>query len=116
MWWNIITFCILLTLAYFIVQDTHIKVYGKDNSGIFLLDEYDLRLTVLEWIFLVVILFLPVFNIITFAITLIACADNARQGIKDAEKPAYIASLKGNNIVTKHILKISRKLFREKKK
>lgn len=115
MWWNIITFCILLALAYFMVQDTHIKVYGKDNSGIFLLDEYDLRLTVIEWILLVVILFLPVLNIIVFAVTLIACADNARQEIKDAEKPAYIASLKGNNIVTKHILKISRKLFKEKK-
>lgn len=95
---------IILTLS--ILKDTHVKVYYKIYSTARLQEEYDI--TIPLWIALIIVVLglLPIANIILFAVFIIYYAIHAGWNPNECDNFTHVFSLRGNNIITKGLLKV----------
>ena len=95
---------IILTLS--ILKDTHVKVYYKHYSTARLQEEYDI--TIPLWIALIIVVLglLPIANIILFAVFIIYYAIHAGWNPNECDNFTHVFSLRGNNIITKGLLKV----------
>ena len=104
MMWVIAILIIILTLS--ILKDTHVKVYYKYYSTARLQEEYDI--TIPLWIALIIVVLglLPIANIILFAVFIIYYAIHAGWNPNECDNFIHVFSLRGNNIITKGLLKV----------
>lgn len=104
MMWVIAILIIILTLS--ILKDTHVKVYYKYYSTTRLQEEYDI--TIPLWIALIIVVLglLPIANIILFAVFIIYYAIHAGWNPNECDNFTHVFSLRGNNIITKGLLKV----------
>lgn len=104
MMWVIAILIIILTLS--ILKDTHVKVYYKYYGTARLQEEYDI--TIPLWIALIIVVLglLPIANIILFAVFIIYYAIHAGWNPSECDNFTHVFSLRGNNIITKGLLKV----------
>lgn len=102
--WVIAILIIILTLS--ILKDTHVEVYYRYRDSARLQEEYDAIVTLWMALIIVVLGLLPIANIILFAAFIIYYAIHAGWNPNECEYCTHIFSLRGDNIVTRGLLKV----------
>lgn len=101
--WVIAILIIILTLS--ILKDTHVKVYYGYHAAE-LQEEYDAIIPLWEALIIVVLGLLPIANIILFAVFIIYYAIHTGWDPNKCEGCTHVFSLRGDNIVTRGLLKV----------
>ena len=101
--WVIAILIIILTLS--ILRDTHVKVY-YGYCTVKLQEEYDIMIPLWVILITVVLGLLPIVNIILFAVFIIYYAIHAGWDPNKCEGYTHVFSLRGDNIVTRGLLKV----------
>lgn len=109
--WAIAILIIALTLS--ILKDTHVKVYYRNFGPAKLQEEYDIIVPLWTALIIVVLGILPIFNIILFAVFVIYYAIHAGWNPNECENYTHVFSLRGDNIITKGLLKVKNLLCKE---
>lgn len=104
MMWIIAILIIILTLS--ILKDTHVKVYYRHCSPAKLQEEYDVIVPLWMALIIVVLGLLPIANIILFATFIIYYAIYTGWNPNEGEDYTHVFSLRGDNIVTRGLLKV----------
>lgn len=99
--WVIAILIIILTLS--ILKDTHVEVYCGPAK---LQEEYDVIVPLWVALIIVVLGLLPTANIILFATFIIYYAIHAGWNPNECEGYTQVFSLRGENIVTRGLLKV----------
>lgn len=104
MMWVIAILIIILTLS--ILKDTHVEVYYRYCSSARLEEEYDTAIPL--WVLLIIIVLglLPIAGIILFTAFIIYYAIHAGWDPNECEGYTHVFSLRGENIVTRGLLKV----------
>lgn len=110
MW--IITFLIIL-LTICILKDTHAKEYYRCCGKAKLIGEGDVEIPI--WVMLVIVLLglIPIANIILFLVFIIYYAIHAAWDPDKCDGYTHVFSLKGNNIITRCLLKVKNLLCKK---
>ena len=112
MMWVIAILIIILTLS--ILKDTHVKVYYKGHRPAELEREYDVIVLPLWRALIIVVLgLLPIINIVLFVAFIIYYAIHAGWNPDRRDNYTHVFSLRGDNIVTKGLLKVKNLLCKE---
>lgn len=109
--WVIAILIIALTLG--ILKDTHVKVYYRCYGPAKLQEEYDVIVPLWTVLIIVVLGILPTFNIILFAVFIIYYAIHAGWNPNECDNYTHVFSLRGDNIITKGLLKVKNLLCKE---
>lgn len=109
--WIIAILIIILTLS--ILKDTHVKVYYRYYGPAKLQEEYDVIVQLWVALIIVVLGLLPIANIILFAVFIIFYAIHARWNPDECDNYTHVFSLRGDNIITKGLLKAKNLLCKE---
>jgi hypothetical protein len=104
MMWIIAILIIILTLS--ILKDTHVEVYYRCYGPAKLQEEYDVIVPLWMALIIVVLGLLPIANIILFATFIIYYAIHAGWNPNECEDYTHVFSLRGDNIVTRGLLKV----------
>lgn len=104
MMWIIAVLIIILTLS--ILKDTHVKMYYRDYGSAKLQKEYDFIVTLWMALIITVLGLLPIVNIILFVTFIIYYAIHAGWNPNECECYTHVFSLRGDNIVTRGLLKV----------
>lgn len=104
MMWVIAILIIILTLS--ILKDTHVEVYCRYCGPAKLQEEYDVIVPLWMALIIVVLGLLPIANIILFATFIIYYAIHAGWNPNECEGYTQVFSLRGENIVTRGLLKV----------
>lgn len=104
MMWIIAILIIILTLS--ILKDTHVEVYYRCYGPAKLQEEYDVIVPLWMALIITVLGLLPIANIILFAAFIIYYAIHAGWNPNECENYTYVFSLRGDNIVTRGLLKV----------
>lgn len=102
--WVIAILIIILTLG--ILKDTHVEVYHRYCGPAKLQGEYDVVIPLWMALIIVVLGLLPIANIILFAAFIIYYAIHAGRNPNEYEDYTHVFSLRGDNIVTRGLLKV----------
>lgn len=89
-----------------ILNDTHVEVYYRCYGPAKLQEEYDVIVPLLGALIIVVLGLLPIANIILFAAFIIYYAIHAWWNPNKCEGYTHVFSLRGDNIVTRGLLKV----------
>lgn len=109
--WVIAILIIILTLS--ILKDTHVKVYYRYCSSAKLQEEYDVVIPLWIALIIVVLGLLPIINIILFVAFIIYYAIHAGWNPNECEDCTHVFSLRGENIVTRGLLKVKNLLCKK---
>ena len=110
--WVIAILIIILTLS--ILKDTHVKVYYRGYcSSARLEEEYDALIPLWIALIIVVLGLLPIVNIILFVAFIIYYAIHAGWNPNECEDYTHVFSLRGENIVTRGLLKVKNLLCKK---
>ena len=104
MMWIIAILIIILTLS--ILKDTHVKVYYRCYGPAELQEEYDVVIPLWMALIIAVLGLLPIANIILFAAFIIYYAIHAGWNPNECNGYTHVFSLRGDNVVTKGLLKV----------
>lgn len=108
--WVIAILIIILTLS--ILKDTHVKVYDGYLTTK-LQEEYDVMIPLWVVLITVVLGLLPIANIILFAVFIIYYAIHAGWDPNKCDGCTHVFSLRGDNIVTRGLLKVKNLLCKK---
>lgn len=99
---------LIITLALSILKDTNVKVYYCEDyaTNAELQEEYDITVPLYQALLIIVLSIMPYINIILFATFIIYYAIQATWDPDNCTGYTYILSLKGNNIITKGLIKV----------
>lgn len=111
MMWVIAILIIILTLS--ILKDTHVKVYYRYYGPTKLQEEYDVIVPLWVAFIIVVLGLLPIANIALFIAFIIYYAIHAGWNPNRCDNYTHVFSLRGDNIVTKGLLKVKNLLCKE---
>lgn len=89
-----------------ILKDTHVEVYYRCYSPAKLQEEYDVIVPLWMALIIVVLGLLPIANTILFAAFIIYYAIHAGWNPNECEGCTHVFSLRGDNIVTRGLLKV----------
>lgn len=89
-----------------ILKDTHVKVYYRHYSSAKLEQEYDVVMQIWMALIIVILGLLPIANIILFAAFIIYYAIHVGWNPNEREYYTHVFSLRGDNIVTRGLLKV----------
>ena len=103
MMWIIAILIIILTLS--ILKDTHVEVYYRYYGSAKLQEEYDITIPLWMALIITVLSLLPIVNIALFITFIIYYAIHAWWNPSDCINYTHVFSLRGDNIVTKGLLK-----------
>lgn len=109
--WVIAILIIILTLS--ILKDTHVKVYYSCYTRAKLQEEYDVIVPLWVALIIVVLGILPIFNIILFVVFFVYYAIHAGWNPNKCANYTHVFSLRGDNIVTRGLLKVKNLLCKE---
>lgn len=109
--WVIAILIIILTLS--ILKDTRVKVYYRYYGPAKLQEEYDVIVPLWTALIIVILGILPTFNIILFAVFVIYYAIHAEWNPNECDNYTHVFSLRGDNIITKGLLKVKNLLCKE---
>lgn len=104
MMWVIAILIIILTLS--ILKDTHVEVYYRCCGSAKLQEEYDVVVPLWVALITIVLGLLPIANIVLFATFIIYYAIHAGWSPNWCEDYTHVFSLRGDNVVTKGLLKV----------
>lgn len=104
MMWIISILIIVLTLS--ILKDTHVKVYYCTYKSTEVIEEFDNTIPLWTALIIVILGLLPIANIILFIAFIIYYAIHAGWDPNNCAGFTHVFSLRGDNIVTKVLLKI----------
>lgn len=104
MMWIIAILIIILTLS--ILKDTHVKLYYRCLGPAKLQKEYDTIIPLWMALIITVLGLLPIVNIVLFIAFIIYYAIHAGWNPDDCDDYTHVFSLRGDNIVTKGLLKV----------
>lgn len=104
---------LIITLTLGILKDTHVKVYYRYYGPAKLQEEYDVIVPLWMALIIVVLGILPIFNIILFAVFVIYYAIHAGWDPNECDNYTHVFSLRGDNIITKGLLKVKNLLCKE---
>lgn len=104
MMWVIAILIIILTLS--ILKDTHVEVYYRYCVPAKLQQEYDVIVPLWMALIITVLGLLPIANIILFAAFIIYYAIHAGWNPDECKDCTHVFSLRGDNIVTRGLLKV----------
>ena len=97
-----------------ILKDTHVKVYYSGFcSPTELREEYDAAIPLWVALIIIVLGLLPIVNIVLFVAFIIYYAIHAGWNPDDCEDYTHVFSLRGDNIVTKGLLKVKNLLCKK---
>lgn len=96
-----------------ILKDTHVKVYYSFYSTTELREEYDAAIPLWVALIIIVLGLLPIVNIVLFVAFIIYYAIHAGWNPDDCEDYTHVFSLRGDNIVTKGLLKVKNLLCKK---
>lgn len=102
--WIIAMLIIILTLG--ILKDTHVEVYYRYCGSAKLQKEYDVIVPLWMALIITVLGLLPIANIILFAAFIIYYAIHAGWDLNKCKDYTHVFSLRGDNIVTRGLLKV----------
>ena len=111
MMWVIAILIIILTLS--ILKDTHVKVYYRGYGLAKLHEEYDVIIPLWVALIIVVLSLLPIANIVLFVAFIIYYVIHARWNPDRCDNYTHVFSLRGDNIVTRGLLKVKNLLCKE---
>ena len=111
MMWIIAVLIIILTLS--ILKDTHVEVYYRYFGPTKLLKVYDVIVPLWMALIIVVLGLLPIANIILFIAFIIYYAIHAGWNPDRCDNYTHVFSLRGDNIITKGLLKVKNLLCKE---
>ena len=111
MMWIIAILIIILILS--ILQDTHVKVYYRGYSLAKLQEEYDVIVPLWAALIIVVLGLLPIANIVLFVAFIIHYVIHAGWNPDRCDNYTHVFSLRGDNIVTRGLLKVKNLLCKE---
>lgn len=104
MMWVIAILIIILTLS--ILKDTHVEVYYRYRGPAELQKEYDVIVPLWMALIITILGLLPTVNITLFAVFIIYYAIHAGWNPNGREYYTHVFSLRGDNIVTRGLLKV----------
>lgn len=96
-----------------ILKDTHVKVYYRCYDFAKLQEEYDAAIPLWMALIIVVLGLLPIVNIVLFVVFIIYYAIHAGWDPNECEDYTHVFSLRGDNIVTKGLLKVKNLLCKK---
>lgn len=96
-----------------ILKDTHVKVYYRYYSPAKLQEEYDVIVPLWVALIIVVLGLLPIANIVLFDTFIIYYAIHAGWNPDRCCDYTHVFSLRGDNIVTKGLLKVKNLLCKK---
>ena len=111
MMWIIAILIIILTLS--ILKDTHVKVYYRCYTSAELKREWDVIVPLWGALIIVVLGLLPIVNIVLFVAFIIYYAIHAGWNPDRCDNYTHVFSLRGDNIVTRGLLKVKNLLCKE---
>lgn len=109
--WIIAILIIILTLS--ILKDTHVEVYYRCYGPAELQEEQDVIVPLWMALIIVVLGLLPIANIILFAAFIIYYSIHAGWNPNECDNYTHVFSLRGDNIVTKGLLKVKNLLCKK---
>lgn len=109
--WVIAILIIILTLG--ILKDTHVKVYYRSYGSTRLQKKYDVAIPIWMALIIIVLGLLPIANIVLFIVFIIYYAIHAGWDPNKCEGYTHVFSLRGDNIVTKGLLKVKNLLCKK---
>ena len=109
--WIIAMLIIILTLS--ILKDTHVEVYYRYRGPAKLQKEYDVIVPLWMALIITVLGLLPIANIILFAVFIIYYATHTGWNPNECEYYTDVFSLRGENIVTRGLLKVKNLLCKK---
>lgn len=109
--WVIAILIIILTLS--ILKDTHVKLYYRCLGSAKLQKEYDTIIPLWRVLIITVLGLLPIVNIVLFIAFIIYYAIHAGWNPDDCDGYTHVFSLRGDNIVTKGLLKVKNLLCKK---
>lgn len=104
MMWIIAILIIILTLS--ILKDTHVEKYYRCYGPAKLQEEYDVIVPLWMALIITVLGLLPIANIILFTAFIIYYAIHAGWNPNKCKDYTHVFSLRGENIVTRGLLKV----------
>lgn len=110
--WVIISI-VLITLTLCILKDTHVKECYRDYNSLYVREEYDLEIPLWVALIIFVLGLIPICNIVIFGVFVVAYAYLSTGNPGSHTNDTVIPSLRGDNIVTKGLLKIKNLLCRK---
>ena len=111
MMWVIAILIIILTLS--ILKDTHVKLYYNCYGRVELIKEYDVIVPLWVALIIVVLGLLPIANIVLFVAFIIYYVIHAGWNPDRCDNYTHVFSLRGDNIVTRGLLKVKNLLCKE---
>nr|DAH00031.1 MAG TPA: hypothetical protein [Crassvirales sp.] len=109
--WVIAILIIILTLS--ILKDTHVEVYYRCFGPAGLQEEYDVIVPIWMALIITVLGLLPVANTVLFVAFIIYYVIHAGWNPNKCDNYTHVFSLRGDNIVTKGLLKVKNLLCKE---
>ena len=109
--WVIAILIIILTLS--ILKDTHVKVYYRSFGSAKLQKEYDVIVPLWVALIITVLSLLPIANITLLVTFIIYYAIHAGWNPDKCDRYTHVFSLRGDNIVTKGLLKVKNLLCKK---
>lgn len=97
---------ILIILTLSILKDTHVKMYYRYYGPAKLQEEYDVIVPLWMALIIVVLGLLPMVSTILFVAFIIYYAIHAWWNPNECEGCTHVFSLRGENIVTRGLLKV----------
>ena len=111
MMWVIAILIIILTLS--ILKDTHVKVYYKCYGRAELQEEYDVIVPLWVALIITVLGLFPIANSVLFVAFIIYYVIHAGWNPDRCDNYTHVFSLRGDNIVTRGLLKVKNLLCKE---
>ena len=111
MMWIIAILIIILILS--ILKDTHVKVYYRGYGLAKLQEEYNVIVPLWVALIIVVLGLLPIANIVLFVAFIIYYVIHAGWNPDRCDNYTHVFSLRGDNIVTRGLLKVKNLLCKE---
>lgn len=110
--WVVIS-VVLITLTLCILKDTHVKECYRDYNSFYVKEEYDLKIPLWVALIIFVLGLIPILNIVIFGVFVVVYACLSTGNPDSHTNDTVIPSLRGDNIVTKGLLKIKNLLCRK---
>lgn len=99
---------LVIIIAISILRDTHVEKYYRGYSGpAGLTEEYDLKLPLWLYILIVLLGLIPLINIVLLIIFMTMYVYTANQDPNKRVGITEVVSLRGSNIITKIIIRIT---------
>lgn len=104
---------VVITLTLCILKDTHIKECYRDYNSFYVREEYDLEIPLWVTLIIFVLGLIPIFNIVIFGVFVVVYVCLSTGNPDSHTNDTVVPSLRGDNIVTKGLLKIKNLLCRK---